>query len=168
MTWRPLQRRHAILPAEVVRSGATDSPNEAFRSIVDSVRRIDLDRPRVLLDVWLDDWTTSETSYVDVLDQMAIRTSDDITSPTRIGATFRLRFDARCTEIDARCRIYNSVGTLIQTLSVSNGTTDFTIERDDAVIAVAQDTTYRVRVDAQMNGAGFGTLTHIRLSEYST
>lgn len=164
MTWRPLQRQHAILPAEVVHSGAGETPQEAFRSIVDSVRRIDYDRPRVLLDID-PDFSTSSATYTDVLTGLVIRTSDDIATTTAVGISWRLRLDARIAELDVRARIYDTGGTLVQTLTASNGSATFDVIDAAATIAVAADTTYRVDIDARLNGAGIGYLTALRISE---
>lgn len=167
MTWRPLQRANAILPYEVVRAGSDASPQEAFRAMVDSVRQIDLKRPRVLLDVGYLDFATSLGSYVDVVTGMVIRTSDDIATPTGIGAAWQLRMDARIAELDVRVRVYDTSGTLVQTLTANNTSATFSIEQDSATIALASDTTYRVDVDARLDGTLTGYLTHLRLVEQS-
>lgn len=151
-----------------MRSGAGETPNEAFRAIIDSVRQIDLERPRALLDVYLEDWTTAEEEYTTVLDQMVIRTSDDIATPTAIGAAWWLRADFRLRRLDARMQIYGAGDTLVQTLGVARTLDTLDVETDEAAIALSSDTTYRVRVQARVNlPLGTPTLAGFRLVEYS-
>jgi hypothetical protein len=166
MTWRPLQRTHAILPGEIVRAGSEETPEQAFRAMIDSVRRIDLDRPRCLLDID-GTYTTTSATYEDAITGLVIRTSDDIATPTAIGAAWQIRLDARLEQCDVLVEIYNTSGVLVQDLTVTNASSTYAIESSAETIALASDTTYRVDVSIRRTEIATGTLTHLRLVEQS-
>ena len=165
MSWIPLERYAAVLPREIVRAGDSISPGESFAAMVNAVRAIDYDRPRVLYDVTLAAETDS-ASYVDVLTGSVIHTSDDIATPTAYGTAWRLRVDMRGQDIDVRVRIYDTSGTLVQTVTSSVSGT-YAIDTVSATIALSGNTTYRVDVDARYNAGVFGTgyVTHLRIAE---